>query len=216
MTESAAVAAIRATGILAVLRAPTPEAALGAIDALVAGGVVGIEVTYSTPDAAAVIAETARRHGDAVLLGAGTITTPEQAEEAADAGAVFLVSPGSVPLLAGAMRATGATTLLGAMTPTEVMTAVGLGADAVKIFPAMLGGPAYLKALRGPFPDVPLMPTGGVSADNLGTWLAAGAIAVGAGSELCNAGAMAGGRFDEIEASARQFTTALQQARATM
>ena len=214
MTESAAVATIRATGILAVLRAPSPEAALGAIDALVAGGVTGIEVTYSTPDATAVIAETARRHGDAVLLGAGTVTTPEQAEHAADAGAVFLVSPGTTPLVAGAMRATGAATLLGALTPTEVMSAVSLGADAVKIFPAALGGPAYLKALRGPFPDVPMMPTGGVDADNLGTWLSAGAIAVGAGSELCSAAAMAGGRFEEIEASARQFVAELERARA--
>ena len=93
------------------------------------------------------------------------------------------------------MLATGATTMGGALTPTEVMRAVKLGVDVVKVFPASLGGPAYVKSLRGPFPDVPFMPTGGVSADNLGDWLAAGVIAVGAGSELCSAARHRGGRF---------------------
>ncbi len=216
LTHPAAVSTLASTGVVAVLRAPSPEAALGAIDALVAGGVTGIEITYSTPDATAVIAETARRHGDAILLGAGTVTTPVQAERAVAAGATFLVSPGTTRPLAEAMHGTGAVTLLGAMTPSEVMSAVELGAAAVKIFPASLGGPAYLKALRGPFPDVAFMPTGGVNADNLATWLTAGAIAVGAGSELCQPAAMAAGRFGEIEATARRFTAALHAARATI
>jgi 2-dehydro-3-deoxyphosphogluconate aldolase / (4S)-4-hydroxy-2-oxoglutarate aldolase len=104
-------------------------------------------------------------------------------------------------------------TFTGALTPSEVMAAVRLGVDAVKAFPASLGGPAYLKALRGPFPDVAFMPTGGVSVANISDWLAAGAVAVGAGSELCSPGAMAAGRWDEIEATAREFAAAYQAAR---
>ena len=97
---------------------------------------------------------------------------------------------------------TGVAAFAGALTPSEVMAALRLGVDAVKIFPASLGGPAYLKALRGPFPDVAFMPTGGVSVANISDWLAAGAVAVGAGSELCSPDAMAAGRWDEIEATA--------------
>lgn len=142
---------LRAAGVVAVLRAPTPESALTCVSALIEGGVTGIEITYSTPDAAAVI-ERVRRDHPGAYVGAGTVTTPEQARAAADAGARFLVSPGTRDDLARAMFDTGLTTLLGALTPGELMHAVALGAHAVKIFPASLGGPAYLKALRGPSP----------------------------------------------------------------
>ena len=206
-------AALRATTVVAVLRAPTAEAGILATDALVAGGITGIEITYSTPDAAAVIREVRRRHPAAVLLGAGTVLEPAQAEEAVGAGAQFLVSPGTAPDLAGAMLGTGATVLSGALTPGEVMTALRLGVHVVKLFPASLGGPAYLKALRGPFPQVSFVPTGGVSAGNLAEWLAAGAIAVGAGGELCPAAALAAGDWDTITSTARQFAAAARRAR---
>ncbi len=199
---------LRRNPIVAVLRAPTAEVALSTVDALVAGGVTAIEVTYSTPDAAGVIREVARRHGAGVYLGAGTITTPEQAAEAAEAGAQFLVSPGSVPRIAAAIQATGCVTMLGVLTPTEVMVAQDLGADVVKVFPASLGGPAYLRALRGPFPNAVLMPTGGVNAGNLAEWFAAGAIAVGAGGDLVSSAAMASGDWLAITASARAFVAA--------
>jgi 2-dehydro-3-deoxyphosphogluconate aldolase/(4S)-4-hydroxy-2-oxoglutarate aldolase len=205
---------VSATGVIAVLRAPSAAAAVQAVDALVAGGVTGIEITYSTPDAERALAEVADRHGDAVLLGAGTLTRPEQAERAVAAGARFLVSPGTQAELAGAMRATGAAVMLGALTPSEVMAAQALGADVVKIFPASLGGPGYLRSLRGPFPDVPLMPTGGVTSDNLGEWLAAGAVAAGAGSELCSPAAMRDGDWAAIERNARLFSSALAATRA--
>lgn len=205
--------ALRAATVVAVLRAPTAEAGIQATDALVAGGVTGIEITYSTPDAAAVIREIRRRHGAAVHLGAGTVLQPAQAEEAVEAGAEFLVSPGTDPDLAGAMLSTGVTVLSGALTPSEVMTALRLGVHVVKLFPASLGGPAYLKALRGPFPQVDFVPTGGVNADNLAQWLAAGAVAVGAGGELCPAAAMASGDWDTITATARQFADAASRAR---
>jgi 2-dehydro-3-deoxyphosphogluconate aldolase/(4S)-4-hydroxy-2-oxoglutarate aldolase len=206
-------AALRSTTVVAVLRAPSAEAGIRASDALVAGGVTGIEITYSTPDAAAVIREVRARHGDSVYLGAGTVLQPAQAVEAVEAGAEFLVSPGTEPRLAAAMLDTGAVVLCGALTPSEVMATVACGVHVVKLFPASLGGPAFLKALRGPFPDVSFVPTGGVNADNLLDWLAAGAVAVGAGGELCSGTAMAAGDWAAVTASARQFAAAADRAR---
>ena len=211
--RSGRLAAVRETDVLAVVRAPGPDAAIGAADALIRGGVTGIEVTYSTPEAPAVIAELRRRHGDRSLVGAGTVTTPAQAEESAAAGAQFLVSPGTLPELTRAMLATRLVTMTGAMTPTEVMGAMALGVDVVKVFPASLGGPAFLKALREPFADAVLMPTGGVTAENLAEFLAAGAIAVGAGGDLLARDALAAGDWDRIEARARDYAAALQAAR---
>jgi 2-dehydro-3-deoxyphosphogluconate aldolase / (4S)-4-hydroxy-2-oxoglutarate aldolase len=196
---------LRETRVVAVIRAPDPDGAVRAVDALVRGGVTGIEITYSTPDVPRVLATVAERYGDAVLLGAGTLRTPAQAREAVDSGARFLVSPGLSDEVLEAMLATGATAMAGALTPTEVMRADALGAHVVKVFPASLGGPAYIRALRAPFPDIRFMPTGGVSADNLADWLDAGVIAVGAGSELCSAADIGARRWDVIEEKARAF-----------
>lgn len=212
MRQTSTLAALRATGVIAVLRAPSAGHAVRAVDALVAGGITGIEITYSTPQAADAIREIDQRHGERVYLGAGTILTASQAREAVDAGARFLVSPGTDPSLAQIMIDTGVAVILGALTPSEVMTAVRLGAHAVKVFPASLGGPGYLKSLRGPFPDVPLMPTGGVNAGNIADWFGAGAIAVGAGGELCSGSAMAADRWDEIQNTAMQFADAFIRA----
>lgn len=203
----------RAAGVLAVLRAPSPESALEAAEAIIRGGIPGIEVTYSTPDAPAVIRELIARHGDAAHIGAGTVTTPEQADAAADAGAAFLVSPGTRPALTRAMLDTGRVVMTGALTPTEVMTALELGVDVVKIFPASLGGPSFLSALRGPFPDAPLMPTGGVTPDNLADWFAAGAMAVGAGGDLARTASITAGDWADLEARAGRFAAALASAR---
>lgn len=213
MLAPPALSTLADAGIVAVIRAPSASSAIRAVDALVRGGVTGIEITYSTPDAADVIGELSRRYDQRIYLGAGTVTTAAQAEQAVAAGARFLVSPGTTPTLAAAMFGTGAAVLLGALTPTEVMQAVELGATAVKIFPASLGGPAFLKALRGPFPDVALMPTGGVNPANLGQWLDAGAVAVGAGGELCSAAALQGEDWTTIEAAARNFIAALNEYR---
>ncbi|REJ04146.1 bifunctional 4-hydroxy-2-oxoglutarate aldolase/2-dehydro-3-deoxy-phosphogluconate aldolase [Microbacterium bovistercoris] len=199
----------RSAGVLAVLRAPSPEAAIDAAEAIIRGGVTGIEVTYSTPDAPAVIRELIARHGDAAVIGAGTVTTAAQADAAAEAGAEFLVSPGTLPDLTRAMLGTGRVVMTGALTPTEVMSALELGVDVVKIFPASLGGPSYLGALRGPFPDAPLMPTGGVNPDNLAAWFAAGAVAVGAGGDLANAASVKAGDWADLEARAARFSAAL-------
>ncbi|MCI1018776.1 bifunctional 4-hydroxy-2-oxoglutarate aldolase/2-dehydro-3-deoxy-phosphogluconate aldolase [Microbacterium sp. C5A9] len=203
----------RSTGVLAVLRAPSPELALDASEAIIRGGVTGIEVTFSTPDAPEVIRELIARHGDAAHIGAGTVTTVAQAEAAAEAGAEFLVSPGTLPALTRAMLDTGRVVMTGAMTPTEVMTALELGVDVVKIFPASLGGPSYLGALRGPFPDAPLMPTGGVTPDNLADWFRAGAVAVGAGGDLANGASIAASDWADIEQRSARFAASLAAAR---
>src|SRR5690606_8487158 len=203
----------RDSGVLAVLRASSPELALDTAEAIIRGGITGIEVTYSTPDAPAVIRELIARHGEAAHIGAGTVTTVEQASAAADAGAEFLVSPGTLPDLTRAMLATGRIVMTGAMTPTEVMGALELGVDVVKIFPASLGGPSYLGALRGPFPDAPLMPTGGVKPDNLADWFAAGAVAVGAGGDLANSASIKASDWADITRRAESFAAALSVVR---
>lgn len=200
---------LRDTGVIAVIRAPGPTEALRGVEALVDGGVTGIEITFSTPAAPEVIATLAARYGEHILLGAGTILTTAQSAAAVDAGARFLVSPGCLDDLAAAMTASGRTTLLGALTPSEVMTATALGADAVKLFPSSLGGVGYLRSLRGPFPDVPLVPTGGVDADNLGAWLDAGALAVGAGGDLCSPADLMAGRWADLTDRAATFSRAL-------
>jgi 2-dehydro-3-deoxyphosphogluconate aldolase / (4S)-4-hydroxy-2-oxoglutarate aldolase len=201
-------------GLLAVLRAPDPVGAQRTVEALVEAGVLGIEITYSTPDAASVIAGVKQSYGAEVLVGAGTLVTHAQVSEAAEAGASYLVSPGLDDEVVASIRATGLPAMAGVLTPTEVMRGVRLGVDVMKLFPGSLGGPSYLRSLRGPFPDVPFMPTGGVSADNVGDWLAAGAIAVGAGSELASAGDISSGDFAGIREKGRRFLTAIREARA--
>ena len=200
---------IRRIGIIAVLRAPSEDLALRMVEALVVGGVTGIEITYSTPNAAAVVRALDARHGSSIVLGMGTLTRPEQVDEARAAGARFIVSPHTKAGLAEAMVASGMTTMVGALSPTEVEEAHARGADIVKIFPASLVGPSYVKSLRGPFPSIPMMPSGGVTAANLGDWLAAGAVAVSAGGELCPVDWATQGRFDEITTRAREFIAAL-------
>jgi 2-dehydro-3-deoxyphosphogluconate aldolase/(4S)-4-hydroxy-2-oxoglutarate aldolase len=185
------------------------------VDALVAGGVTGIEITYSTPNAPGVVKALAEAYGETILLGMGTLVEPRQAEEAKQSGAQFLVSPICEPGLVAAMAASGLAVMAGALTPTEVVQAHRLGADVVKVFPGSVGGPDYIKALRGPFPRIPLMPTGGVSIENVAAWFAAGVIAVGAGSELCPRSLAEAGEFGKIAENARIFNEAVQKARNT-
>jgi 2-dehydro-3-deoxyphosphogluconate aldolase/(4S)-4-hydroxy-2-oxoglutarate aldolase len=206
--------AIRRIGLIAVLRAPSETLAIEMVDALVAGGVTGIEITYSTPNAPAVVRALDERHGSGIVLGMGTLTRPEQVAEARSAGARFVVSPHVNPALAGAMVASGLATMIGALTPTEVQAAFTFGADVVKLFPASLVGPAYIRSLHGPFPDIPMMPSGGVTAQNAGDWFRAGAVAVSAGGELCPVEWARAGRFADIADRARTFVAAVEAARA--
>jgi 2-dehydro-3-deoxyphosphogluconate aldolase/(4S)-4-hydroxy-2-oxoglutarate aldolase len=205
---------IRQLGVLAVLRSPSSEAALRTVEALVNGGVLGIEITYTTPNAAQVVSDLRSRFGDSILLGMGTLTEGAQSAEAREAGAAFVVSPHTDAELAQAMVGSGLAVMCGALTPSEVWQAWRLGSDVVKLFPGSLWGPAYMKALKGPFPQIPMMPTGGVSTDNVRDWFKAGAVAVGAGSELCPRDLVLAGRFEEITERARGYVAAIAEARA--
>jgi 2-dehydro-3-deoxyphosphogluconate aldolase / (4S)-4-hydroxy-2-oxoglutarate aldolase len=196
-------------GLIAVIRGPSPDLTVHMVEALVAGGVAGIEITYTTPNAEEVVRKLDQRFGNEIVLGMGTLTLPSQAETAKAAGARFLVSPICDPELAQAMVATGLVVMVGALTPTEVERAYRLGSDIVKVFPGSLVGPSYIKALKGPFPNIPLMPTGGVSIENVAEWFAAGVAAVGAGSELCPPQFAKEGRFEEITQRAREFNAAV-------
>jgi 2-dehydro-3-deoxyphosphogluconate aldolase/(4S)-4-hydroxy-2-oxoglutarate aldolase len=160
-----------------------------------------------------VVRALAEKYGDRIVLGMGTLTKPEQVQEAREAGATFVVSPHCRPELAQAMVDSGLVVMVGALTPTEVEEAYRLGSDVVKIFPASLVGPSYLKSLRGPFPYIETMPSGGVNAGNIAEWFDAGAYAVGAGSELCPVAWAKEGRFADITARAREFAAAVRVAR---
>ena len=204
---------IQELGILAVIRGPSEELTLKMVDALVAGGVTGIEITFTTPNALDVVKALDDEFGKKIILGMGTLTQEDQAEAAVVSGAKFLVSPHTEKKLAKAMVATGLPTMMGALTPSEVMKARSYGSDVVKIFPGSLGGPAYMKSLKGPFPDIPMMPTGGVSSENLRDWFMVGAFAVGAGSNLCPKTLALAGEFDQITDIARKYIDAIEEAR---
>ena len=169
---------------VAVVRAHDADEALQKVDALAAAGLRAIELTFTTPGAAAAIAAARDRIDPGVLLGAGTITTSTQVDAAKAAGADFLVSPHLDPALLERMLATGLLAIPGTLTPTEIATALRGGAEVVKLFPAAAVGVSYLKALFGPFPGLQVLPTGGVTVESARTWLDAGAIAVGLGGEL--------------------------------
>jgi 2-dehydro-3-deoxyphosphogluconate aldolase/(4S)-4-hydroxy-2-oxoglutarate aldolase len=213
MNKADVLAKVKELGLLAVIRGPSPELTVKIVEALVAGGVSGIEITYSTPDAEEVVRTLCGKFGDSIILGMGTLTKPEQALSAKAAGANFLVSPICEPNLVREMVSSGLLTMAGALTPTEVLQAYNLGADVVKIFPGSLGGPAYIKALKGPFPYIPMMPTGGVNAGNVREWFATGVVAVGAGSELCPPQLAKEGKFDEITKRAAEFVQTVKSAR---
>lgn len=180
-------AALKTAGIVPVLRGDNGAQVLELARALVAGGIGAVEVTMTVPEAAEVIAALRAEFSERLLLGAGTVTDVEQAQACMAAGAVFVVTPVCAPEVVQVCHERGVAVALGAATPTEVWRAHRAGADVVKVFPAAcLGGASYLAALRGPFPHISLMPTGGVTLDNLHEYTAAGARVVGIGSALAD------------------------------
>jgi len=213
MNKQVVLEKVKKMGLLAVIRGPSADLTVQMVDALIKGGVLGIEITYSTPNAEEVVKTLAAKYGDQIVLGMGTLTKPEQAESAMKAGANYLVTPISEPTLVKALVGTGLLTMAGALTPTEVFQVYSLGTDVVKIFPGSLGGPAYIKALKGPFPYIPMMPTGGVSANNVADWFKAGVVAVGAGSELCPPELAKAGKFAEITQNAAEFVEIIKASR---
>ena len=205
---------IAQVGIVPVVRAPSVELAVRAAEALLLGGVSVLEITLTVPDAISVIALLNERFGERALIGAGTVLSAEQANACLDAGARFIVSPGLDLSTVEAVRARGVAMLPGALTPTEVMAAAKAGADMVKIFPcSAAGGAPYLRALRGPLPHVKLMPTGGVSLATAHEYIAAGAVALGVGTELVDMALLTANKDDELTERAKQFVKIVQAAR---
>ena len=202
-------------GIVPVVRAPNFQEAAAAVEAIYAGGIPVADITMAIPNAPAVIRQVVQKFGDQILVGAGTVLTAAQAEECLDAGAQFLVSPGlSIPVL-GAAKARNKLAIPGTLTPTELMTALAEGVRLVKVFPCgNLGGAKYLKSLKGPFPDVLMIPTGGVNAGNAAEFIAAGAFALGIGSDLVDNRAIREGNPQKVTAAARELVEAVKKARA--
>jgi 2-dehydro-3-deoxyphosphogluconate aldolase / (4S)-4-hydroxy-2-oxoglutarate aldolase len=198
--------AVQADRVVAVVRAPgvADPAALAA--ALSEAGITAVEFTFTIPDALGAIEKAAAA---GALVGAGTVTEPEQARAAIAAGARFVVSPVLVPEVVPPCREAGVPVFLAGFTPTEVAAAVAAGADAVKLFPASLGGPRYVRDLRGPFPDIRLIPSGGVDEGNARDFLDAGAVAVFAGSGLVRPEEAAEGKHEAIARRAASFVRAV-------
>jgi len=217
MTIDNVVRRIGETGIVPVVRAATVDEATRAVEAICAGGIPVVEITMTVPNAVSVIREVSQQYGHSVLIGAGTVTTAEQAEACFRAGAEFLVSPGlAIPVLAVA-RACAKLAIPGALTPTELMNAHEQGARLVKIFPCgNVGGPKYLRSLKAPFPNASLIPTGGVNAANAAEFIAAGAFALGVGADLVDAKALREGNLEKITLAARELVQAVESARSAI
>ncbi len=202
-------------GIVPVVRAASVEEANRAVDAIWAGGIPILEITMTVPNALAVIRGIAHRCGDDVLVGAGTVTSATQAEECLEAGARFLVSPGTSVAVMDTARKHDKLAIPGVLTPTEVMAAREYGAKLIKIFPCgNVGGAKYLKSLRAPFPTALFIPTGGVNAANAAEYIAAGAFAIGVGADLVDAQALREGNLKKISAAARELVQAVATTRA--
>jgi 2-dehydro-3-deoxyphosphogluconate aldolase/(4S)-4-hydroxy-2-oxoglutarate aldolase len=217
MTSKEILAFITEVGVVPVVRAPSADAAIKAVEAIYQGGVRAAEITMTVPGAIRALEKVADRFGDKILLGAGTVLDPETARACMLAGAEFFVTP-SLRLSSIEMAKRYSKVICpGALTPTEVLTAWEAGADVVKVFPCgNVGGAKYIKALKGPFPQIEMIPTGGVNLETTGDFLKAGACAVAVGGELVDAKLLKESRYDVIEERARQFLAAVAKARAEM
>lgn len=208
MTPHPLAESLAADRVIAVVRAPVIPDAAALCAALAEGGIRWVEFTFTTPDVTTHLRR-AVAAGTGCRVGVGTVLTAEQAGRAVEAGAQYLVTPGVRPAVAAAP----VPVVLGALTPSEVAAAAELGAAAVKIFPARAFGPSYLKDLRGPFPGIPLVASGGVSAANAADFLAAGALAVCAGSEVVPPALVAAADWAGLTRRARAFTEAVEGSR---
>jgi 2-dehydro-3-deoxyphosphogluconate aldolase / (4S)-4-hydroxy-2-oxoglutarate aldolase len=214
MNKDALAQRIREIGIIPVVRADSPEQALLAVDAVMQGGIPIVEITMTVPGAMEIIRNLARSRANRILLGAGTVLDAETARQCLDAGAEFIVSPGLDPATIASVSRQGGLMMAGALSPTEVITAWRLGSDFVKIFPCgQVGGAQYIKALRGPLPQIPLVPTGGVNLLTAPELIAAGAAALGVGGELVQPAALKQNQPELIVEAARKFREAVALAR---
>ena len=212
-TRDAVTAALERAGIVAVIRIKEPAKLRAIVDAIAEGGIRALEVTMTVPGAVGLIGELAPTMPDGFLLGAGTVTDPETVGRVVDAGARFVVSPVFRRAVIEACHARGVPTTPGCFSPTEILDAWEAGADIIKVFPATALGPGYLKDIRGPMPQVKLMPTGGVTLDNAGDWIKAGAVAVGVGTALLEAKAIAAGDYLTLRRNAERIVASVRAAR---
>ena len=213
MPKDVALTRVLESGLVAILRSQSAENLADVAEALSVGGVDVIEVTFTVPGAPRILEEVADRLGDKILLGAGTVLDSETARTALLAGAEFIVSPTVNLDVIRLCRRYDKAVMPGALTPTEVLSAWEAGADIVKVFPSDVTGPGYLKALKGPLPQIRLLPTGGVNLQTAGDFLRAGACALGVGGALAPAKAIAAGDTDRIESLARQFVDVVRKTR---
>jgi 2-dehydro-3-deoxyphosphogluconate aldolase / (4S)-4-hydroxy-2-oxoglutarate aldolase len=204
-------------GIVPVIRASSPSEARIAADAVCLGGIPIAEITMTVPGAVEVIRELAKAGPSELLVGAGTVLNVEAARRCLDAGAEFLVSPGlNLPTVAFAAKA-GKLIMAGALTPTEIMAAWEAGADFIKVFPCgQMGGAKYIKALKGPFPEIPFIPTGGVNLSTAAEFIEAGSVALGVGGELVHAHALKSNKPEIIIEYARKFLAIVKHTRDQM
>jgi 2-dehydro-3-deoxyphosphogluconate aldolase / (4S)-4-hydroxy-2-oxoglutarate aldolase len=205
---------IEEIAIVPIIRAPSLSIAMRAAEAIVAGGISQLEITLTVPDAMSVIRSLRERLGDRVVIGAGTVLEAKEVRACVDAGAQFIVSPGlDLPTILAA-HACGVAVMPGALTPTEVIAAWKAGADMVKIFPcSAVGGPKYLRALRGPLPHVRFLATGGVNIATAAEYLAAGAVALGVGSELVDLALLETGQDAVLTERARELVAVVSASR---
>lgn len=205
---------IEDAGIVAVIRLKEPEKLRAVVDAISQGGVRALEVTMTVPGAVELIRQLAPTLPAGFMLGAGTVLDAETAARVIDAGAQFVVSPVFRTAVIDACHARGIAVIPGGFTPTEILNAWDAGADVVKVFPATALGPSFFKDIRGPLPHVKLMPTGGVTLENADDWIGAGAVAVGVGTALLDAKAIAAGAYGVLRANAERIVANVRKAKA--
>lgn len=207
------VEAIERAGIVAVIRMKEPDKLRAVVDAIAEGGIRALEITMTVPGAVDLIRQIAPALPPGFVFGAGTVLDAATVARVVDAGARFVVSPVCRRSVIEACRAHDVAALPGCFTPTEILDAWDAGADVVKVFPATALGPSYLKDVHAPLPHVKLMPTGGVTVENAGDWIRAGAVAVGVGTSLLDANAIAAGEFRVLRANAERMVANVRAAR---
>lgn len=215
MSKFAVLARLLETEVLGIIRANQIEGLIRTTQVLQEGGITCVEITMTTPGALRAIEEAASKK-PGILMGAGTVLDAPTARQAILAGAEFLVTPTVEADVIEIAHRYGVVVISGAMTPTEILTAWEMGADMIKVFPASILGPGYLKAVHGPLPQIPLVPTGGITAENAGEFIRAGAALVCAGGWLVDKKAVAEGRYEVITERARQLTESVEKAKAGM
>ncbi len=214
-TRSDTLSQMLASGVVAVIRMKDSKRLLKVIEAIRGGGVKSIEITMTVPGAVGIIAELVKTAHEDVLIGAGTVTDVDAARAVADAGARFVVGPILNLDVVRYCHQQNLVVIPGCFSPTEILAGWNAGADVIKVFPATSLGPKYFKDLHGPFPDIRLMPTGGVTIDNVGEWVKAGAVAIGIGSDLLDKQAIEEGRFEVLTERATKLVQNFRRAKDT-